>query len=170
MAWRGLPKQHWEAIRRHLPQPQASPQGGRPRGRAGTGVPQSLSEHPSAECGDPPCLRRSAADRRGLCDAGGAGSSGHATRLYGVCCTEAPRGILYHRYRVDEHGVILDGKIVPPTSQNQKSIEDDRWRFVPDRLHLPHAALTWQCEQVIRNYDPCISCATHFLRLELQRA
>jgi coenzyme F420-reducing hydrogenase alpha subunit len=88
----------------------------------------------------------------------------------GYGCTEAPRGMLYHRYRVDEHGIIGDAKIVPPTSQNQKSIEDDLWRFVPDRLHLPHEALTCQCEQVIRNYDPCISCATHFLKLELQWA
>ncbi|MDZ7364037.1 MAG: Ni/Fe hydrogenase subunit alpha [candidate division KSB1 bacterium] len=84
-------------------------------------------------------------------------------------CTEAPRGILYHRYRLDEHGVILDAKIVPPTSQNQKTIENDLRQFVPKHLNLADDKLTWQCEQAIRNYDPCISCATHFLKLEIDR-
>jgi sulfhydrogenase subunit alpha len=87
----------------------------------------------------------------------------------GYGCTEAPRGILYHRYRIDGEGVILDAKIVPPTSQNQKTIESDLWRFVPPRIDLPSEKLTWQCEQAIRNYDPCISCATHFLNLEVER-
>jgi len=84
-------------------------------------------------------------------------------------CTEAPRGILYHSYRLDEKGLILDAKIVPPTSQNQKTIEEDLWRLVASRLDLPQDKLTHQCEQAIRNYDPCISCATHFLRLDIQR-
>jgi coenzyme F420-reducing hydrogenase alpha subunit len=87
----------------------------------------------------------------------------------GYGCTEAPRGILYHRYRIDEEGIILDAKIVPPTSQNQKTIEGDLWRFVPPRIDLPNDKLTWQCEQAIRNYDPCISCATHFLNLKVER-
>ena len=86
----------------------------------------------------------------------------------GYGCTEAPRGILYHRYRIDEQGVILDAKIVPPTSQNQKTIENDLWKFVPKYLNLPVDQLTWQCEQAIRNYDPCISCATHFLKLKIE--
>jgi coenzyme F420-reducing hydrogenase alpha subunit len=84
-------------------------------------------------------------------------------------CTEAPRGLLYHRYRIDEQGTILEAKIVPPTSQNQKTIEDDLRRFVQGRLDLAREALTWQCEQAIRNYDPCISCSTHFLQLDLDR-
>jgi coenzyme F420-reducing hydrogenase alpha subunit len=84
-------------------------------------------------------------------------------------CTEAPRGILYHRYRLDDQGVILDAKIVPPTSQNQKSIESDLWRYVRNYIDLPTDKLQWQCEQVIRNYDPCISCATHFLKLHIER-
>jgi coenzyme F420-reducing hydrogenase alpha subunit len=88
----------------------------------------------------------------------------------GYGCTEAPRGILYHRYRLDERGIILDAKIVPPTSQNQKTIEQDLREFVPSRLHLSQEKLTWQCEQAIRNYDPCISCATHFLKLEIEEA
>ena len=87
----------------------------------------------------------------------------------GYGSTEAPRGILYHRYRIDDEGVILDAKIVPPTSQNQKTIESDLWRFVPPRIDLPNDKLTWQCEQAIRNYDPCISCATHFLNLNVER-
>jgi len=87
----------------------------------------------------------------------------------GYGCTEAPRGILYHRYRTDQDGAILEAKIVPPTAQNQKSMEEDLWRFLPERLGLSQEQLTWQCEQLIRNYDPCISCATHFLELTLDR-
>jgi coenzyme F420-reducing hydrogenase alpha subunit len=83
-------------------------------------------------------------------------------------CTEAPRGILYHRYTLDSDGTILEARIVPPTSQNQKTIENDLWRFVPQNIGLPDDELTWRCEQAIRNYDPCISCATHFLRLEVE--
>jgi coenzyme F420-reducing hydrogenase alpha subunit len=87
----------------------------------------------------------------------------------GFACTEAPRGLLYHRYQMDEDGLILDARIVPPTSQNQKTIENDLRAFVPPRLHLTQDELTWQCEQAVRNYDPCISCATHFLKLEIER-
>jgi coenzyme F420-reducing hydrogenase alpha subunit len=87
----------------------------------------------------------------------------------GYACTEAPRGLLYHRYRLDDAGVILEAKIVPPTSQNQKTIENDLRQFVPQVVHLPKAELTWRCEQAIRNYDPCISCATHFLQVEIQQ-
>jgi sulfhydrogenase subunit alpha len=87
----------------------------------------------------------------------------------GFGCTEAPRGILYHRYRLDADGSILDAKIVPPTSQNQKSIEADLWQFVDAHIETPDENLQWQCEQMIRNYDPCISCATHFLKLNLDR-
>jgi len=86
----------------------------------------------------------------------------------GYGCTEAPRGILYHRYRLGGDGVILDAKIVPPTSQNQKVIEEDVTQFVVKYLALPPEELQWKCEQAIRNYDPCISCATHFLRLEIE--
>jgi coenzyme F420-reducing hydrogenase alpha subunit len=85
----------------------------------------------------------------------------------GVGCTEAPRGILFHRYRVDADGTIGDAKIVPPTSQNQKAIENDLQRFVERHLQLSNEELTWKCEQAVRNYDPCISCATHFLKLQL---
>ena len=82
--------------------------------------------------------------------------------------TEAPRGILYHRYELTADGTITDARIVPPTSQNQASIEADLQAFVQSRLHLDSDALTRQCEQAIRNYDPCISCATHFLDLTVE--
>jgi coenzyme F420-reducing hydrogenase alpha subunit len=84
-------------------------------------------------------------------------------------CTEAPRGILYHRYEIDDEGLIKDARIIAPTSQNQKAIEADLWGFVGDRIDLPHDQLTWQCEQAVRNYDPCISCSCHFLNLEIER-
>ncbi|MCS7145906.1 MAG: Ni/Fe hydrogenase subunit alpha [Nitrososphaerota archaeon] len=87
----------------------------------------------------------------------------------GCGCTEAPRGILYHRYDLDGEGRILSAKIVPPTSQNQKSIEEDLRAIAPDLIKLPHSQAVWRFEQAIRNYDPCISCATHFLRLEIER-
>jgi coenzyme F420-reducing hydrogenase alpha subunit len=87
----------------------------------------------------------------------------------GYACTEAPRGILYHRYQMDEKGIIQDAKIVPPTSQNQKTIENDLWAFVPEHMDQTDDQLQWQCEQAIRNYDPCISCATHFLKLNVDR-
>jgi coenzyme F420-reducing hydrogenase alpha subunit len=87
----------------------------------------------------------------------------------GYAITEAPRGILYHRYRIDEQGTILDAKIVPPTSQNQKMIEEDLRSVVEGNLRMSKARLTWRCEQAVRNYDPCISCATHFLNLTLNR-
>ncbi len=84
-------------------------------------------------------------------------------------CTEAPRGMLYHRYKIDDNGIIKDAKIVPPTSQNQKIIENDLAQFIPENVGLPHDKLTWQCEQIIRNYDPCISCSCHFLKLKIDR-
>jgi coenzyme F420-reducing hydrogenase alpha subunit len=83
--------------------------------------------------------------------------------------TEAPRGILYHRYTLDPDGTILDALIIPPTSQNQPSVEADLRSYVQDRLELDDIELTRQCEQAIRNYDPCISCATHFLDLTVER-
>jgi coenzyme F420-reducing hydrogenase alpha subunit len=87
----------------------------------------------------------------------------------GYGCTEAPRGILYHRYRLADDGTILDAKIVPPTSQNQRTIEEDLRGVVERSLDLSDEQLSLRCEQTIRNYDPCISCATHFLKLEVER-
>jgi len=84
-------------------------------------------------------------------------------------CTEAPRGLLYHRYRLDEQGFIEQAKITPPTSQNQKTIEEDLFEFVESHMDLDDEELKLRCEQAIRNYDPCISCATHFLDLKVER-
>ncbi len=82
--------------------------------------------------------------------------------------TEAPRGLLYHRYEIDNDGVIKTARIVAPTSQNQKVMENDLAAFVPKNLNLSHDDLTWKCEQTIRNYDPCISCSCHFLKLHVE--
>jgi coenzyme F420-reducing hydrogenase alpha subunit len=87
----------------------------------------------------------------------------------GYACTEAPRGMLYHRYRLDADGTIVNAKIVPPTSQNQPSIEDDLKTFAGGWTEMPEEALRIRCEQAVRNHDPCISCATHFLKLEVVR-
>jgi coenzyme F420-reducing hydrogenase alpha subunit len=88
----------------------------------------------------------------------------------GSACTEAPRGMLYHRYRLDADGTILEAKIVPPTSQNQASIEDDLREFAGSWVDMPYETLRLRCEQTVRNHDPCISCATHFLKLDVVRA
>jgi sulfhydrogenase subunit alpha len=84
-------------------------------------------------------------------------------------CSEAPRGILYHQYTLDDEGIIQHAQIVPPTSQNQKTIENDLWHFVEEAIDLPEDRLQHHCEQAIRNYDPCISCSCHFLKLEIER-
>jgi sulfhydrogenase subunit alpha len=83
--------------------------------------------------------------------------------------SEAPRGLLYHRYQIDEDGLVSAATLIPPTSQNQAAIEADLARLVSDNLSLEDAALTTLCEQLIRSYDPCISCSAHFLRLTVQR-
>ncbi len=87
----------------------------------------------------------------------------------GCAITEAPRGILYHRYELAEDGTILAARIVPPTSQNQRRMEEDLRALAPRLLEQTPERMTWLCEQAIRNYDPCISCATHFLKVRLER-
>jgi coenzyme F420-reducing hydrogenase alpha subunit len=87
----------------------------------------------------------------------------------GMAISEAPRGMIYHRYTVGEKGLVVDAKITPPTAQNQPTIEEDLRQFVEANLDLPEDKLTWECEKAIRNYDPCISCATHFLKLKVDR-
>ena len=87
----------------------------------------------------------------------------------GMAASEAPRGLIYHRYTVDEKGLVVDAKITPPTAQNQPTIEADLRQFVEKNLNLPEDKLTWECEKAIRNYDPCISCATHFLKLHIEK-
>ena len=87
----------------------------------------------------------------------------------GCHATEAPRGLLYHRYRIGDDGLIAEARIVPPTSQNQGQIEDDLRNYVPTIVELDDLSATRKCEHLIRNYDPCISCATHFLKLTIDR-
>jgi sulfhydrogenase subunit alpha len=86
----------------------------------------------------------------------------------GRAATEAPRGMLYHRYTIDDGGNIVDATIIPPTSQNLKTIEHDLRQVVTENIELPKDELTALCELTVRNYDPCISCSTHYLRLELE--
>jgi coenzyme F420-reducing hydrogenase alpha subunit len=88
----------------------------------------------------------------------------------GYGASEAPRGVLFHRYVVDGAGIIQDAQIVPPTSQNQTSVETDLREMVGAWADLDEHALQHRCEHAIRNYDPCISCATHFLDLTVERS
>jgi coenzyme F420-reducing hydrogenase alpha subunit len=87
----------------------------------------------------------------------------------GMAATEAPRGLIFHRYKTDQHGRITFAKIVPPTSQNQGQIERDLRELLPDLLQHQDPEIAIRCEKLIRTYDPCISCSTHFLKLDLKR-
>lgn len=89
-------------------------------------------------------------------------STGHA-------CTEAPRGMIYHRYILADDGSVVEAQIVPPTSQNQRSIEEDLVQVASGYVELDDDALRHRCEQTIRNHDPCISCSCHFLTLNVER-
>jgi sulfhydrogenase subunit alpha len=86
----------------------------------------------------------------------------------GTWATEAPRGLIFHAYELDEQGHVKHAQIVPPTSQNQAGIEADLVLFAPRVLDLPKDEATLRIEQLVRSYDPCISCATHFLRLSVE--
>jgi len=88
----------------------------------------------------------------------------------GMGASEAPRGIIFHRYITDANGIIEDAQIVPPTSQNQASIEADLKTAAQQWVDLDDHALTHRCEHAIRNYDPCISCSVHFLDLRIKRS
>jgi coenzyme F420-reducing hydrogenase alpha subunit len=89
----------------------------------------------------------------------------------GCHATEAPRGLLYHHYAIDNAGLVIGATIIPPTSQNQAQVEHDLMTILTRELAQPQppsdASLTRQCETLIRSYDPCISCATHFLTLSI---
>ncbi len=88
----------------------------------------------------------------------------------GCAATEAPRGLLYHRYAIDADGRVLEAKIVPPTSQNQPQIEADLREWIPQALSDDEARTSRQCENLVRCYDPCISCSTHFLKVKIDRS
>jgi sulfhydrogenase subunit alpha len=87
----------------------------------------------------------------------------------GAGVSEAPRGVLYHRYEIDGSGRILSARIVPPTAQNQAQIERDVVRFAPQLVELPQDEMSWRLEQLVRSYDPCISCSAHFLKVSWDR-
>jgi len=87
----------------------------------------------------------------------------------GFGCSEAPRGICWHRYDFEEDGTIRTARIVPPTSQNQPSIEEDLAAVAAPIANEPDNVIRHLCEQSIRNYDPCISCSAHFLKLSVHR-
>jgi len=88
----------------------------------------------------------------------------------GAAATEAPRGLLYHHYSIDDKGFVKDAKIVPPTAQNLGRMEADLWQLAPSLLAMQHAEATLKAEHLLRSYDPCISCATHFLNLKVYEA
>jgi coenzyme F420-reducing hydrogenase alpha subunit len=87
----------------------------------------------------------------------------------GWAATEAPRGLIYHRYQVDGDGKVVFAKIVPPTSQNQRQMENDLRHYLPAKVQEPDDVLARESERLVRCYDPCISCSTHFLKLTVDR-
>jgi sulfhydrogenase subunit alpha len=87
----------------------------------------------------------------------------------GAGASEAPRGLLYHRYKIDEQGRVQFAKIVPPTAQNLPRIEQDLFALAPQLVTMPQEQATLTAEHLVRSYDPCISCATHFLKLKVER-
>jgi coenzyme F420-reducing hydrogenase alpha subunit len=86
----------------------------------------------------------------------------------GCAASEAPRGLLFHRYEIDENGLVEFARIVPPTAQNLARMEADLSKLMPQVLEMPHDEATLTCEHLLRAYDPCISCATHFLTLTVE--
>ena len=80
----------------------------------------------------------------------------------GVGITEAPRGILYHRYRANSKGEVEFANIIPPTSQNQRAMEED---VLLGLKTLKNGDIRVLAEKLVRNFDPCISCASHFLEV-----
>jgi coenzyme F420-reducing hydrogenase alpha subunit len=86
----------------------------------------------------------------------------------GCGMSEAPRGLLYHRYKIDDQGMVTFAKIVPPTAQNLPQIEADLFAMAPQLVKMEQEQATLTAEHLVRSYDPCISCATHFLKLKIK--
>lgn len=84
----------------------------------------------------------------------------------GVGATEAPRGTLYHEHKLDENGKITYGNYVIPTGQNLANIENDLKSLVPKILNKQKDDIILDIEMLVRAYDPCISCATHLMKVE----
>ena len=87
----------------------------------------------------------------------------------GVGATEVPRGILYHEYTYDKKGRVVKANCIIPTGQNLANIDDDMVKLVPESIELGEEDITRRLEMLVRAYDPCISCATHFLNLKVER-
>jgi len=87
----------------------------------------------------------------------------------GTGVTEAPRGTLYHQYDFDEKGFVKKADIIVPTNQNNNTVEQDLKQFIPGLLDLPQEKANLEIEKVVRAYDPCISCATHFLKVNWKK-
>ena len=83
----------------------------------------------------------------------------------GLGVTEAPRGTLYHQYSFDANGYIKGANLVIPTLQNNHNIEEDIKALIPEIIGLPQEKAELEIEKLVRSYDPCISCATHFLKV-----
>lgn len=84
----------------------------------------------------------------------------------GVGAVEVPRGILFHDYKVDKHGKIVEANCVIPTSQNVNNIEHDMKKLVPEIINKTDEEITLDLEMLVRAYDPCISCSAHFLNVK----
>ena len=84
----------------------------------------------------------------------------------GIAATEAPRGTLYYHFKLDKSGEIRYANIVTPTVQNLENMEKDLRALVPQLLTLPKKKLILTLEELIRAYDPCITCSTHFLEVK----
>ncbi|MFH0859590.1 MAG: Ni/Fe hydrogenase subunit alpha [Candidatus Altiarchaeota archaeon] len=85
---------------------------------------------------------------------------------HGVSAVEAPRGILFHDYELDGKGNLAKANIITPTQQNLLNIEDDIRAYLPMLLSLEKERIILELEKLIRSYDPCISCSTHFLKVK----
>jgi sulfhydrogenase subunit alpha len=84
----------------------------------------------------------------------------------GVGSCDVPRGILFHNYVIDDEGIIQGANCIIPTNQNYGNMEADMRALVPQILDRPQEEITLMMEMLIRAYDPCISCSTHFLDVE----
>lgn len=84
----------------------------------------------------------------------------------GIAAIEVPRGTLWHEYEINEKGEIEHANIITPTCQNLRSMEEDIRHFLPSLLHLPKEKIVLDIEKLIRSYDPCFSCSTHFLKVK----
>ena len=88
----------------------------------------------------------------------------------GVGVIEAPRGTLYHLAETDERGMIVKYDVIVPTAQNQINIENDLKKYFTDNLDKDENTMRLEAEKIIRAYDPCMSCATNFLKIEWSRS